>query len=193
MILALARRAQAIVSRPGETWPTIAAERMPPAALVILYVVPLSLIPALAWMIGVLRGGYYITIPGFGEVVPLARIVTAGVLVVVSSIFSVAVLATAFWLLAPLYGVRRNIHGAFKVAAYGTTPVWIAGPVLIVPTLTLFMAAAAFYALYLYVSGLEHVLGVAPGDGAEFVGIAMVVLIAASILFGAALSMWGVL
>jgi hypothetical protein len=193
LILALARRAQAIVSRPGETWPAIAAERMPPAALVILYVVPLSLIPALAWMIGVLRGGYYITIPGFGEVVPLARIATAGMLVVVSSVFSVAVLATAFWLFAPLYGVRRNMHGAFKVAAYGTTPMWIAGPVLMVPTLTLFMAAAAFYALYLYVSGLEQVLGVSPGDGAEFVGVAMVLLVAMSMLFGAALSTWGVL
>lgn len=193
MILALARRALAIVARPGETWPEIAAERMPPIALIALYVIPLSLIPAVAWMIGVLGGGYYIVIPGFGEVVPLARIATAGVLVVADSIFSVVILAAAFWLLAPLYCVRRNMHAAFKVAAYGTTPVWLMGAVLLFPVLTLFMAAAVFYALYLYVRGLDDLLGVAPGDGAEFVGIAMVLLISTSILFGAALSMAGVL
>jgi hypothetical protein len=193
VILALARRAGSIVSRPRETWPAIAAERLTPVALLLVYVVPLSLIPAVAWMIGVMRGGYYIVIPGFGENVPLERIVTAGVLVVVVSVFSVVVLAAAFWLFAPLYGVRRTISSAFKVATYGTTPMWMAGPALMVPSLTLFMAAAAFHALYLYVSGLEEVLGVPPGDGAEFVAIAMVFLIGASILFGAALSMWGVL
>jgi hypothetical protein len=193
MILALARRALAIVTQPRETWPDIAVERMPPIALIALYVIPLSLIPAVAWMIGVLRGGYYIVIPGFGEVVPLARIATAGALVVVDSIFSVVILAAAFWLLAPLYGLRRNMHAAFKVSVYGTTPVWLMGGVLLFPVLTLCMAAAVLYALYLYVSGLEDLLGVAPGDGAEFVGIAIVLLIAASILFGAALSMAGVL
>lgn len=193
MILALARRAVSVVARPRETWPAIAAERLAPVPLLVVYVVPLSLVPAVAWMIGVLRGGYYIVIPGFGETVPMQRIVTAGILVVVASVFSVAVLAAAFWLFAPLYGVQRSINRAFKVAAYGTTPVWVAGPVLMVPTLTLFMAAAAFHALYLYVSGLEEVLGVSPGDGAEFVGIAMVLLIAASILLGAALSIAGVL
>ncbi len=193
MILAIARRAWSVVSHPRETWPSIRAERLTPLALVVLYVVPLSLVPAVAWMLGVLRGGYYIVIPGFGETVPLERIATAGALLVVVSVFSVAVLAATFWLLAPLYGVRRNIGDAFKVAAYGTTPLWVAGPVLIVPTLTLFMAAAVFHALYLYVSGLEEVLGVPTSDAAEFVGVAMVILIALSILFGALLSRWGVL
>ncbi len=193
MILAIARRAWSVASRPRETWPSIAAERLTPLALLLVYVVPLSLIPAVAWIIGVLRGGYYIVIPGFGENVPLERIFTAGALVVVASVFSVSVLAGVFWLLAPLYGVRRNIRDAFKVAAYGTTPMWIAGPALIIPVLTLAMAAATLHSLYLYVSGLEDVLGVSPSDGAEFVGVAMVCLIALSILFGAALSRWGVL
>jgi Yip1 domain len=193
LILALARRAATIVSRPRATWPVISAERLTPVALLLVYVVPLSLIPAVAWMIGVLRGGYYIVIPGFGENVPMERIGTAGVLIVVASVFSVSVLAAAFWLFSPLYGVRRNIRGAFKVAAYGTTPMWVAGPILLVPALTLFMAAAALHALYLYVSGLEEIMGVSASDGAEFVGIAMVCLIGTSMLFGAALSMWGIL
>ena len=193
MILAIARRAWSVVSRPREAWPGIRAERLAPLALIVLYVVPLSLLPAVAWIIGVLRGGYLIVLPDVGENIPLAHIFKSGALLVLASIFSVAVLAGVFWLLAPLYGVRRNINDAFKVAAYGTTPMWVAGPVLIVPTLTLVMAAATLHALYLYVSGLEDVFGVSSSDAAEFVGVSMVVLIALSILFGALLSTWGVL
>lgn len=181
------------MTRPGETWPATAAERLPPIALVCLYVVPLATIPGIAWAIGVLRGGYFITLPGMGEVVPLARLAVAGILIVAVSVFSVAVLAGAFWTMSPLYGVQRNIRAAFKIAAYGTTPMWLAGAVLVSPRLALVMALALFETLYLYVNGLQELLGVTASDATELVGVAVMVLIALSIVLGAALSAWGVL
>ena len=63
------------------------------------------------------------------------------------------VIALVIQVLAPLFGGRRNIDSAFKLAVYSFTPVWLAGIFLLLPGLH-FLVLLGFYGLYILWRGL---------------------------------------
>lgn len=187
------RRAFAVTFRPRQEWATIAHER--PAALGVLlrYVAPLAAIPAVAWMIGLAVFGMELVVAGE----PISRpepaaILRAGLITYVGSILSVALLAGAFGLIAPMYGPRRDWRGAWTVAAYGTTPAWLLGIVLAKPALFVVMLVVSLHCTYLYYCGLRA-LGLArDGEAAEYVAIAIVLVLTASTLAGGLFNVFGI-
>ena len=188
------RRAFAVTFAPRREWEAIASER--PAALAVLlrYVVPLAAIPALAWMIGLAVFGMELVVLGEPIVRPgPAVILRAGLATFLGSILSVALLAGAFALIAPMYGARRDWRGAWTVAAYGTTPVWLFGVVLVKPVLIVAMLAVLLHCAYLYHDGLQALHFARAGEAPEYVAIALVLLLAASTLAGGLLSTLGML
>jgi hypothetical protein len=170
---------------PEREWAAIARERPAARSVLVGYVLPLAAIPALAWMIGL--GVFGMELVMVGEPIRrpgLAPILHAGLVTYLGSIASVAMLAGAFALLAPMYGGRRDWGGAWTVATYGTTPFWLAGVMLLKPATFVAMLPVVLYCAYLYHSGL-HALGFArEREAAEYVAIAFLLVLAASTLAG---------
>lgn len=179
------RRALRVTFAPAREWDAIARERPAPFALLVGYVLPLAAIPAVAWMIGL--GVFGMELVMVGEPIRrpgTASILHAGLVTYLGSIASVAMLAGAFALLAPMYGGRRDWGGAWTVAAFGTTPVWLAGVMLLKPATFVAMLPIVLYCAYLYHCGL-HALGFArEREAAEYVAIALLLVLAASTLVG---------
>ena len=145
------RRAIAVTFAPRREWEAIARERPGALAVLVRYVLPLAAIPAVAWMIGLAVFGMELVLPGEPIAWPgPAAILHAGLATFLGSILSVALLAGAFALIAPMYGARRDWGGAWTVAAYGTTPVWLFGVVLVKPVLIVAMLAVLLHCAYLY-------------------------------------------
>lgn len=187
------RRAAGLILSPEREWAAIARER--PAVLAVLggHVLPFAAIPAIAWMGGLALFGMELVLVGE----PIARpgasaILRAGLATYLGSIASVAGLAGAIWLIAPMYGARRrDWSGAWAVAAFGATPAWVAGIVLLKPALFIAMLPVCLYCLFLCHSGLRA-LGFARDDEAsEYVAIAIVLLLAGSALAGGLLASFG--
>ena len=122
-----------IILRPEQEWPVIALEHAGWQALLFGYLVPLALISPLAYGGRVLLGG-----EGSFHDFPTADAALRFVLLSASggflgSLMSVLLMALALWLVVPLYGGRRDFADAMKAVIYASTPVWLAGIILIMP------------------------------------------------------------
>jgi hypothetical protein len=185
----LLRRAFRLLVSPAREWAAIAADREPWLAVALRYVLPLAALPAVAWMVG--RMLFPADLATW-ESVPVERmpaaIALAGAVAFCGSIVWVALLAGAFCALAPMFGARREWARSWKVAAYGTTPVWIAGVLLVKPLLVGLLLVAMLHCSYLYYAGLQVVAGVKQGAAAEYVGIVLFLSLVASTVLGAVLA-----
>lgn len=183
------RRAFRLVVAPTREWAAIAAERESWMAVAVRYVVPLAAVPAVAWMIGrALFPGDLAT----WESVPPARapaaIAWTGAIAFGGSLLWVVLLAVALRGLAPMYGASRDWAHSWTVAAYGTTPVWLAGVLLLKPALVGLLLVPMLHCSYLYYAGLQVVAGVKRRAAAEYVGVVLFLALVASTLLGAALA-----
>ena len=133
-----------IVVWPQSEWPRIAAEAG--IGAVLAHAGVLALLPALA------AGSW--------------RAYAAAVL-------GVPVLAGGLWLAARSYAPAASYRNAFKLAAYGATPLLLAYALAAVPGLSLAPMVGAVYALYLVDAGAPPLLGVKHDESAEFVVVAM--------------------
>ncbi len=189
------RRAWRLLRSPGSEWAAIAAERAPALTVCMTYVLPMSVVPAIAWAIGLalfpgdlaIRGATTVD-PGSARQLARAALVTFG-----GSVLAVGTLAAAFFAIAPMYEIRRDWPSALSVAAYGTTPVWLAGVLLVRPPLVAVAILAMVHACYLYFAGLQRVAGVKRGDAAEFVALAVLLTTLVLVVAGALLSFLGVI
>jgi hypothetical protein len=55
---------------------------------------------------------------------------------------------------APKFASRKNLTNAFKLVAYSWTPTWLAGILLLLPSLSWLVNLASLYGLYLLYHGL---------------------------------------
>jgi hypothetical protein len=122
------------------------------------YVVPLALIPAVAGFIGGSIVG--IGVPGVGTVrVGMLAGLLGDVLQFFLLLALVYVLALIINELATMFGGRMDIVAAFKVAAYSSTPAWLAGIFTVVPIFA-FLSVVGLYSLYLLYLGLPLLMRV---------------------------------
>ncbi len=174
----LIERAKSILLQPKSEWAVIEGESTSIADLYKGYIVPLAAITPIAGTIGMSLVG--INMPYMGSYrVPLASAVANGLtsyLLTLAGVFVVALIIDA---LAPNFGGQKNQIQALKVAAYASTPSWVAGVVMILPMLGIVALLAALYGLYLLYLGLP-VLMKAPQEKA--VGYTVVVVIAAIVV-----------
>jgi Yip1 domain len=185
-VAALLRRALRLLVSPVREWEAIAAEGASWRSVGLTYVLPLSALPAVAWMIGRLLFPADLVTWESGPLAPsFTTIVRAGAIAFCGSIVSVAALAGAFHLLAPTYGAQRDWTRSWKVAAYGTTPVWLAGVLLVKPILVGLLLVALLHCSYLYYAGLQVVAGVKRSGAAECVAIALFLSSLAATVLGA--------
>ena len=181
------RRIARVIFRPGTEWSAIAVETTTPWTLLRRYVLPMALLAPIATVVG-MKNFDRTWHPVHGYLVPPDRILAAGAATFVAIVGSILLLAAVFAAIAPMFGARRDYPAALKVAAYGATPVMIAGATLLLPVMAIVGLVGLCHSLYLFWLGASRVLGVPAGSAAEFVGISMVLLVLCSMLAGAAAS-----
>jgi len=186
------RRIYLLFFYPRAEWDEIAREPISVNALIRSYILPLSLLAPFATVFGMKTfDARWDAVTGF--LVPEAEIYAAGAATLFGSIASIFLLAGIFRLIAPMYGSSRNFAAALKVATFGAIPVLLAGATLIMPVMVMVSVVAMCHTLYLYWLGVHHVLQVKAGSQAEFIGISITLLGAASTLAGALASRLGLL
>jgi hypothetical protein len=179
-----------MVFRPRREWDRIAAEATSIDALIVRYVVPLSLLAPVATGIGMhVFDAAWDDDQGYR--VASADIFAAAATTLFASIASVLALAWIFVLLGRVYGSTRDYRVALQVATYGAVPLMLAGATLVIPVMAIVAVVGFVHTLYLYWLGAKQVLHVKRGEQAEFVGIAILMLSVTSTFFGAVMSHLG--
>lgn len=186
------RRVIGIVLHPSTEWDRIAAEDTTIDVLIRHFLLPLALLAPAATFIGIkyFDASWDETL---GFLVPPQQAFAAAATTLFASVASVFALAGIFVLLAPMYGSSRDYRVALKVATFGAVPMLLAGAVLFLPVMALIGLIGLSHTLFQYWLGARKVLLVPAKDQTEFVGIAMLLLIVASSLAGAAVSSAGLI
>ena len=176
------RRAWALLSGPEAAWAAIAAERPALRRVMFGYAIPLSLLPAIAWVVGSLL--FPQDIGGAAGARTPAEIAFSGAWTFAGSMLTIAVLAGALVLLAPSYGLPRRWSDAVRVAAYGLTPLWVAGILMVKPVLVIVLVFGALHCCFVLPPGARVLLSARPDEAAEYVAISAFVAIVASTVLG---------
>jgi hypothetical protein len=150
-------RVKGILLQPGSTWKAIDGEFTKPSALYRGWVLPLALIGPVCWALGTLIFGLNFGVVGSYRL-PLQNIATIMVVDYVLSIVGVFALTMIISLLAPTFGGQKNDVQALKVAAYGSTPWFVAGVFHLIPQLALVRVLVSLYTVYLVFSGVPIVM-----------------------------------
>jgi hypothetical protein len=185
------RFAWRLIRSPDAAWTDIAAHPAGLRDIALRYVLPLSLVPAIAWTIGTAL--FPDDIGGAAVARDAAGLALNGLWTLLGSLLTVAVLATAMALVCPMYGRRRDWAQAFRVAAYGLTPVWVAGVLLVKPVLVLVIVVAALHACLLLHGGARALLRIKAAEAAEYVAVSVFLTAVGSTLLGGVLSFFHIL
>jgi hypothetical protein len=140
-----------ILVRPSSEWKAIEPEPGSVPGL-LTYVGVLSLIPAIAWLVGVSVIGISVSIGTFRVPMTAGLIsVTIGYLATFANVYMVAMVIDA---LAPTFESPRNFAQSLKLSVYSHTPLWVAGIFLLYPRLRFLTYFIGFYGFYLAWTGL---------------------------------------
>ena len=152
----LVDRVRNILLTPRTEWAVIDAEPASIQELYARYVIPLTLVPAVAGFIGGSIVG--IGVPGVGTIrVGVLAGLFGAVLQFGLLLAFVYILALVINELALMFSGRMDIVAAFKAAAYSSTPAWLAGVFSIVPVFA-FLSVVGLYSLYLLYLGLPRLM-----------------------------------
>lgn len=177
--------ALAITLRPAAAWDALRdADPSWPAAL-LRHALPLSLLPASAWPVGqALAGRLDWSLQAFAASF-------------VSTLFfyvaSVLLLAAGFYVLGPFFEAARAWRRAVALAAFASTPVFLAGALLVMPALIAASVVAFVHCCALCYLGAQRLLGCPEADAAFFVAGAFVFMLMTSLVLGALCSAAGLI
>ena len=182
--MSLIERVKAILLKPKQTWPVIAAEGGDVAGIFTGYVMILAAIPALAAFIGMTLFG----IGGFGVTmrIPVAAALGNMIIGYVMSLVMVFVLALIVNALAPTFGGTKNQLAAVKVVAYSLTASFVAGILGILPSLTVLGSLIGLvWAIYLLYTGLPVLMRSPPEKAGAYTAVVIVCAIVAGVVLAA--------
>jgi hypothetical protein len=141
----LFNRVKSILLTPKTEWDVIAGESQSMQSVIMSYIVPLSLLGAVATFIG------------YAFVWILADInwgLLFAIIVLVSNIVSVLVATFVVDALAPSFGSEKNINRSAQLVGYCYTPALIGAMLSIVPALSIVGSLLGLYGIYLWYLGL---------------------------------------
>jgi hypothetical protein len=175
----IVRRAQDILVKPRETWPTIASEPVDVASLYKDYLMILAAIPPVAGFIGM-------SLIGFGFIrVPLMFGLSSMIAQYVLTLAMVYVLALVVDALAPTFGGTRDRMRALKLVVYGSTATMVGGIFNLVPALSILGLLAALYSIYLFYLGLPVLMRCPPDKAVAYTAVVGVISIVSGLVVGA--------
>jgi hypothetical protein len=145
------QRSKNIIMTPKTEWPVIAAEEPNTAEIFKGYVLPLALIPSIAYIIG-------LGVIGVGMMSSFSWGLAMGLIQFILAFAGVYISAYVIAFLAPKFGSQQDMGRAVQLVAYSYTPAWVAGILSIVPALGILAFAGGIYGLYLMYLGLPHMM-----------------------------------
>jgi uncharacterized membrane protein len=148
--MGLLDRVKGILLSPKTEWEVIAGEQPNPGQIIVGYVLPLALIPAVATVIGM-------GVIGMGPFGSVSYGIAMGVVSFVTSLIGVYLTALVVDLLAPTFGSEKDFGRSLQLVAYSWTPAWVAGILSIVPALAWLGMIAGLYGIYLMYLGLPPI------------------------------------
>ena len=176
--MAMMERVKNILVQPRQEWEVIARERASVAELYQSYVIPLAAIGPVASIIGLSVIGF--SLPTVGRTrVPLGSSIMQAIVTYILSLAAIYLLALIIDALAPTFSGQKNQLQALKLAAYSSTPAWLAGIFGLIPALG-FLAILGLYSLYLLYLGVPVVMNV---PQPRVMGYTVSVIIAALVIF----------
>jgi len=174
-----------ITFRPDGAWRALRAADPSWIASLLRHALPLSLLPALAWPLGQAWSGELPWVP--------AAVVASLVSSVLLIFASILVLAAAFYLLCPFFDMPRAWPRSVAVAAFASTPVLLAGALLVIPGMIVASVASLIHSCALCYLGVQRVLGCRESEAAFFVAAACMLALVGGLLLGGLCSAVGLL
>lgn len=181
-------RARRIMFEPKAEWQTIGAEFSKAPVIYRDYVIPLSVIPPAAYILGAVVFQETGTLFGAVETTIRAAI-QDGVARYLFGFGFVFLLALAVDMLTPVFSGHSNSVQALKVAAYSSTPAWLFGIFAVVPNLGRISIVGTVWSLYLVYLGAPTLMKVS-GERATPFGLAAAAAAAIVGLLVEGLRMW---
>jgi hypothetical protein len=157
--MALFDRAKNILLSPKTEWQTISTETETPHSLLMKYVIPMALIPAIALFIGYGFIGFDVIV---ARISGISWGVEMAVISFISSIIGYYISTYVIDGLAPNFGSEKNIGKSAQLVAYSYTAFWVAGIFSILPSLYI-LGLLGLYGIYLLYLGIP-VLKKTPAD-----------------------------
>ena len=155
-----------VMFSPAKGWREVSDHISSVARVVLLQTVPLALIPALCWYVGVTRSGWSIA----GEVTFMTQdsALTLSVLFFLAMIASVLILGYLVHWMSTTFEGASSIARGVALITYSATPFFIGGVLGLMPNLLLDMTAGvliACYGVYLLYRGTSPVMQVGAERG----------------------------
>jgi hypothetical protein len=145
------QRARNIIMIPKTEWLVIAAEEPNTAEIFKGYVLPVALIPAIAYIIG-------IGVIGRGRMSSFSWGIAMGLIQFILAFVGVYLSAYVIAYLAPRFASQQDMGRAVQLVAYSYTPTWVAGILSLVPALGVLASVGGLYGLYLMYLGLPQMM-----------------------------------
>jgi hypothetical protein len=174
----IVERAKKIIIKPKETWEEISKEKADVKTILTTYIIPLSLIPALSYIIGYSLIG--LRVP-YGEYVriPLTSSLLTGVVTLIFNILGVFISAFVIKTISGYFSADTDFTNSFKLVAYSSTPVFLASIFNIIPALSV-LSILGLYGIYLLFLGIPALIPNLPED--KRINFTIVVIIATIIV-----------
>jgi hypothetical protein len=184
-------RVKNIILQPKEEWNRISEETPDVRAIVLNYVLPLSIIPAIATFLGwgligrtyKVWGGLATTVKGWGYGL------SQSVVVFISAILAVFVAALVIDLLAQSFKSEKNFGRSFQLVAFAWTPAWIAGIFNLIPAISFLGTLFGIYSLVLLYFGIGIMKKTPEESKAGYFVVSLLVMVVAfmivSLIIGA--------
>ncbi len=164
-------RAKNILLKPNDEWNVIDQETTSGTVLVIAYLVPLALIPAIAAFICYGLFGISIFAPSISWGFKRA------IISFVSTIVGVYISACIINFFAPNFGSAKNFRKAMQLVVFSYTPMMIAGVFQAVPALSI-LAILGLYGLYLLYIGIKPMMKTPDDKVGVYFLVSLLVIIA---------------
>jgi hypothetical protein len=142
------------------------------------YAMILAAIGPVAMLIG--QQVFGVSFLGFTYTPPLGYSLVNAIVTYALSLGALYVFALIIDALAPTFGGTKNPVNAFKLAAYSSTPGWVAGIFFIIPALWFVGLLGSLYGLYVLYLGIPRLMRVSEDKA---VGYTVVAVIANIVLY----------
>jgi hypothetical protein len=178
----IVERAKNIIMTPKTEWPVICAETPSVGGIMLNYVLPLALVPALAHVIGYgLVGGPIISYS-------FSAAIAMGLVSFLTAVLGVYITAYVVDFLAPNFGSEKNLGRAVQLVAYSYTPGWVAGVLYIIPVIGWLAGLASLYGLYLVYLGMSPVMKTPQDKVVPYLLVTILVVVVVYFVLGLVLS-----
>ncbi len=177
----LVDRAKNIIVSPKTEWPAISAEEPNTSQVMIGYVLPMALLPAIAEIIG--RG-----VIGTGMIRSFSWGIAMGLVQFVSAFIVVYLTAIVINALAGSFSSEKNMGRAIQLVAYSYTPAWVGGILNIIPAIGWIGGLFGLYGIYLMYLGLPHMMKTPQDKSVTYLIVSIVVLIIIYLIIAAILT-----